>query len=127
MTVAGEIQDHQACCLSHLISLQMLAQGEAGVPLPRWAAAEIAQATGAVLAEAEAAGRAALTTVGSRQDPVDGPFLRVRLDQLAAAADDAIAAAQAGNPAAMGRHLRRFDALTSAIWTVVLGAFEESP
>jgi hypothetical protein len=60
MTVAGEIQDHQERCLSHRISLRMLAEGEAGLPLPRWAAAEVAQATGAILAEAEAAGRAAL-------------------------------------------------------------------
>jgi hypothetical protein len=45
-------------------------------------------------------------------------LLRVRLDWLAAAADDAVAAAREGNSAQMGRHLRRFDALTSAIWTV---------
>ena len=118
MTVVGGIEDHQARCLPHLIGLQMLAQGEAGVPLPRWAAAEVARATGAVLAEAEAASRAVLTTVRSSQNPVDGPFLRA-LDQLAAAADDAIAAARAGNPAAMSRHLRRFDALSSAVWTMV--------
>jgi hypothetical protein len=33
-------------------------------------------------------------------------------------ADDAIAAARAGDSGEMRRHLRRFDALTSAIWTV---------
>jgi hypothetical protein len=121
MTVAGEIADHQARCLSHLISLQMLAQGEAGVPLPQWAAAEVARAAGAILTETEAASRAALATVrsGHYQDPADGPFLRLLLDRLAAAADDAIAAARAGDPAVMSRHLRKFDALTSAIWTVV--------
>ena len=127
MTVVGEIQDHRARCLSHLISLRMLAEGEAGLPLPRWAAAEVAQATGAILAEAEAAGRAALTAVRRRQNPMDGTFLRVRLDRLAAAADDAIAAARAGNSAAMGRHLRRFDALTSAIWTVQQAVYGSGP
>lgn len=121
MTVAGEIADYQARCLSDLISLQMLAQGEAGVPLPQWAAAEVARAAGAILTEAEAASRAALAAVrsGHYQDPADEPFLRLLLDRLAAAADDAIAAARAGDPGAMSRHLRRFDALTSAIWTMV--------
>jgi hypothetical protein len=116
MSVADQIQEHQARCLVPLISLQMLAQGEAGVPLPRWVVVEVAQATGTVLAEAEAAGRAALTAVGDH--PGYGPFLRVRLDRLAAAANDAITAARAGDSGQMRRHLRRFDALTSAIWTV---------
>jgi len=125
MTVADEIQDHQARCLAHLISLRMLARGEAGIPLPRWAAAEVAQATGAILAEAEAAGRAALTAVkDSRHDPRDETFLRVRLDRLAAAADEAAAAARAGNAAEMSRQLHRFDALTSAIWMVQQAVYD---
>ena len=116
MSVADQIKDHQARCLAPLTSLRMLAQGEAGVPLPRWVVVEVAQATGTVLAEAEAA---ALTTVGVNSDhPGDGTFLRVRLDRLAAAASDAITAARAGDFGEMRRHLRRFDALTSAIWTV---------
>ena len=119
MSVANQIKDHQARCLASLISLRMLAQGEAGVPLPRWVVVEVAVATSAVLAEAEAAGRAALTAVGVKTGhPGDGTFLRVRLDRLAAAANDAIAAARAGDPGEMRRHLHRFDTLTSAIWTV---------
>jgi hypothetical protein len=119
MSVANQIKDHQARCLASLISLRMLAQGEAGVPLPRWVVVEVAQATSAVLAEVEAAGRAALAAVGVKSDhPRDGTFLRVRLDRLAAAANDAIAAARAGDSGEMCRHLRRFDTLTSAIWTV---------
>jgi len=119
MSVADQIKDHQARCLASLISLRMLAQGEAGSPLPRWAAVEVAQATGAVLAEAEAAGRAMQGAVGVSSDhPRDGTFLGVRLDRLAAAASDAIAAARAGEDGEMRRHLRRFDALTTAIWTV---------
>jgi len=42
----------------------------------------------------------------------------VRLNRLAVAADDAIAAADQGDFAQMHRHLRRFVALTSAIWPV---------
>jgi hypothetical protein len=119
MSVADQIKDHQARCLASLISLQMLAQGEAGTPLPRWVVVEVAQATSTVLAEAEAAGRAVLAAVGVGSDhPGDGTFLRVRLDRLAAAADDAIAAARAGDSGQMRGHLHRFDALTSAIWTV---------
>jgi hypothetical protein len=113
------IQDHQARCVAPLISLRMLAEGEAGAPLPRWVVVEVAQATGTVLAEAEAAGQAALAAAGVSSDrPGEDTFLRVRLDRLSAAADDAIAAARAGDCGEMRRHLRRFDTLTSAIWTV---------
>ena len=118
MSVADQIKDHQARCLASLISLRMLAQGEAGVPLPRWVVVEVAQATGTVLAEAEAAGRAVLAAAGGSDHPGDGTFLRARLDRLAAAANDATAAARAGDYGEMRRHLRRFDTLTSAIWTV---------
>lgn len=117
MSTADPIQEHQARCLAPLISLRMLAQGEAGVPLPRWVVVEVAQATNTVLAEIDAAGRAVLTAAGSGH-PVDGTFLRVRLDRLATAASDAIAAARAGDFGEMRRHLCRFDVLTSAIWTV---------
>jgi hypothetical protein len=131
MSVADQIYDHQARCLAPLISLRMLAQGEAGTPLPRWVVVEVAQATGIVLAEAEAAGRAALTAAGIGADhPRHGTFLRVRLDRLAVAADDAITAARAGDIGEMRRHLRRFDTLTSAIWTVeaaVYGSRAVSP
>jgi hypothetical protein len=119
MSVAEQIRDHQARCMAALISLRMLAQGEAGLPLPRWVVVEVAQATGAVLAEAEAASRAVLTAVGVGGDrPGDGTFLRVRLDRLAVAANDALTAARVGDSGEMCRHLRRFDTLTSAIWTV---------
>jgi len=91
----------------------------AGLPLPRWVEAEVAQATGTVLTEAEAASRSALTAAGVGGDPPgDGTFLRVRLDRLAAAANFAITAARAGDSGEMRRHLCRFEALTSAIWTV---------
>ena len=60
-----------------------------------------------------------LTALGAGGDrPGDGTFLRVRLDRLAAAADNAIAAARAGDFGEMRQYLRRFDTLTSAIWTV---------
>jgi hypothetical protein len=105
----------------------MLAQGEAGTPLPRWVTALVARATGAVLAEAEAAGQAARAAAVDGHRPRYEAFLRVRLERLAAAADDAIAAARDGDSAAMRRHLNRFDALTSAIWTVQQAVFDPAP
>jgi hypothetical protein len=118
MPDTDQIQDHQARCLADLISLRMLARGEAGTPPPRWIVVEIARATSAILAEAEAAGRAALAAAGAGDNRGGETFLRVRLDRLAAAAHDAIDAARAGNSAELRQHLHRFDVLTSAIWTV---------
>ena len=119
MSTADPVQEHQARCLAPLISLRMLAQGEAGVPLPRWVVVEVAQATNTVLTEVEAAGRAVLIAAGAGNGHSgDAAFLRVRLDRLATAASDAIAAAGAGDFGEMRRHLCRFDVLTSAIWTV---------
>lgn len=117
MSVTEQIQDRQARCLTHLIILRMLAQTEPGALLPRRVVVEIARATGAVVAEAEAVGQAVLAAA-DEPHPGDGTFLRVRLDRLAAAAEDAVAAARAGNSADLRRHLRRFDTLTAAIWTV---------
>jgi hypothetical protein len=119
MSVTDQTKDHQARCLAHLIKLRMLANGEAGTPPPRWVAVEVAQATEAVIAEAEAAGRAVLAAAeASGRRTAAATFLRVRLDRLAAAANEAISAARAGNSGDLRRHLHRFDALTAAIWTV---------
>jgi len=46
-------------------------------------------------------------------------FLAARLARLAAAADYVVTAARDGNAVALRQHLRRFDALTSALWTVL--------
>jgi len=124
MPVTDEIQEHRARCAVPLISLQMLAREEVGATLSRWVVVEVARATGTVLAEVEAAGRAALAH-GRR--PGDETFLRVRLDRLAAAADDAIAAARAGESGEMRRHLHRFGTLTSAIWTVQDAVYGSRP
>jgi hypothetical protein len=118
MTVADQIEDHQARCEPYLLRLRMIARDEtAGVPAWQSVSA-IVEATAAILAEAEAAGSeiTGLDAAGSGRGA--GAFLSVRLSRLAAAADDAIAAAWTGNFALVRRHLHRFDVLTSAIWTV---------
>jgi hypothetical protein len=116
---ANEIQDHRARCQPHLLRLRMLVRSEAGMPEPLQVVADIAEATGAILARAEAADRAArAATQANRAGSMAGMFVRVRLNRLATAAEDAVAAARAEDFARMRHHLRRFEALTSAMWTV---------
>ena len=116
MTVANRTEGHQARCLPHLLVLQMLASDDAEAPSPWLAMAKVAQATDAILAEAEAAGNEARAVGGDA--PGLGIFLSVRLSRLAVAAGEAVSAAGAGDFTQLRRHLRRFEALTSAIWTV---------
>jgi hypothetical protein len=116
MAITDRIGDHRARCVPHLLALRMLARDEAEAPFPWRARAEMAAATGAILAEAEAAGRE--VRAATRGGPGTGIFLGVRLSRLAATAADAIAAAEAGDFTGLRRHLRRFETLTSAIWAV---------
>ena len=114
MTVADKIEDHQARCLPYMLTLRMIARAEAGTALTWQVVTEVVQATGAILAEAEAAGSDARAAAG----PGTATFLNARLSRLAAAANDAIAAAGEGDSGLLRRHLYRFEVLTSAIWTV---------
>ena len=116
MDVTDQPEDYRARCLPHLLTLRMLARYTPEVPLPWLAAAEVTGATEAILAEVRAAVRA--VTGGGPDRPGAGIFLGTRLSRLAAAADDAIAAAWAGDFTQLRTHLRRFDTLTSAIWAV---------
>jgi hypothetical protein len=119
MTPTNEIQDHQVRCQPHLLTLRLLARGEAGTEPQRLVATEVAEATGAVLAEVKAAGFDVRAAAGSGSGgPGAETLLQARLNRLATAAADAIAATVAGNLAEMRRQLDRFDALTSALWTV---------
>ena len=126
MTVDGTLENHRVRCQPYLLTLRMIARGDPGLLLTQLTVAEVIQATEMVLAEAEAAGgdvraaagdvRAAAGVSGS--GPGAPAFLRVRLNRLADAANDAIAAAGAGDSGQLRGHLRRFDVLTAAIWTV---------
>ena len=119
MDVTDQHEDHQARCLPHLLTLRMLTRYTPEAPLPWLTVAEVTQATQAILAEVEAAVRAVTGGgPGSTAGPGIGIFLGVRLSRLAAAANDAIAAAGAGDFTQLRTHLRRFDTLTSAIWAV---------
>ena len=93
----------------------MIAHYEAGTALTWQAVTDVIQATGAILAEAKAAGSDAREAGGT---PGATTFLGVRLSRLTAAANDAIAAAGEGDSGLLRRRLHRFEVLTSAIWTV---------
>jgi hypothetical protein len=125
MSTADQIHGHQERCRAHLLSLRMLAWGEED---PALAAAQADTVTGAIIAEVDAAIRTALAAdVGSRRRPAAGTFLRVRLDRLVAAAQELVTAARDEDYAGLRRHLRRFEALTSASWTVQEAVFGPVP
>jgi hypothetical protein len=125
MSVADAIHDYRERSLPHLARLRMLSAGETGTPPSAAVAAEVARATGAVVAQAEAASRLALAAArAGGADDGRGPFLAARLARLSAAADDAVAAARDGNAATLRDRLQRFDALTSAIYTAEGPAWE---
>jgi hypothetical protein len=118
MDVADQLEDRQSRCLPDLLRLRMLA-GMPEAPLPWLAVAEVTQATKAILAEVEAAVRSGTDDSPGGTDGSDiGIFLGARLSRLAAAADDAITAARAGDFTQLRCQLRRFETLTSAIWAV---------
>jgi hypothetical protein len=99
--------------------LRLFARQDGGAALPPGAAGEVGQAASAIVAEADAA-VAAVADSGRRSAAV---FLAARQARLAAAAADVVAAAADGSAAALSRHLRRFEALTSALWTVQAAIF----
>jgi hypothetical protein len=128
MIFSDQIRDHQSRCQPHLLTLRMLARGEADAPLSSPVAIVVRDATNAVIAEAEAAGRAALAaTADGRRHPEAETFLWVRLARLARAADEAVDAARRGDNSGLRDHLTRFSALTAAIWAVQQAVYVQVP
>ena len=131
MIGTDDLRDHQARCMPHVAILQMFASNLTDVQLPADAARRVADATSAILAEARAAGRAALTAVADDDlRSANLSLLTARQARLEHAAQDAIAsareAARGGNVAALRQRLQRFDTLTSAMWTVQLSVWEHA-
>ena len=102
MTIADKIEDHQARCQPHVLRLRMIAHDEAGTALTWQAVTEVIAATGAILAEAEAAESYARAAAGG--GPGAATFLGVRLSRATAAANDAIAAAGEGDSGQLRRY-----------------------
>ena len=120
MATVSEIREQHAHCAPHLARLQVLGSYQAGEPVPPGLAEEVSAVTSAILAEAGAAFRATVAAVpGARRTAVAG-FLADRIAKLAAAAEQVVCAARDGDAAALRRCLRRFESLTSAVWTVHL-------
>ncbi len=118
MTDAQNIQERRARCAPHLARLRLLAGPGAGEPFLPAVADEIGQEISLILAEADAAARAVVAAAaGTRRDAVAG-FLGVRLARLASAARETTDAAKEADTAVLHRKLHRFEALTSAMWTV---------
>ena len=115
---ADRTRGYYARCVPLLARLWLLAREDAGAPLPPGAVGEVGHAATAIVAEADAAGHAAVAAVAESGRSSTAVFLAARQARLAAAAADVVAAAEYGSAAALSRHLRRFEALTSALWTV---------
>jgi hypothetical protein len=80
-------------------------------------AAELRKAANAILGEVEGMGRTMLDGDGGLA-PAAETFLWVRVARLAATADQAVDAARRGDAAGLLAHLRHFETLMSALWTV---------
>jgi hypothetical protein len=124
MTFDHPTADRQPRCQRQLLRLRMVVLSQDGMT-PARQAREIRDATNAVIAEVEATSRAVLEAGG--HEPGAEPFLRVRVTRLAMAADQAVNAARRGDLAALHAHLRHFDALTSAMWTVQHAVYGQEP
>ena len=118
MTAAHRARECYTRCVPRLARLRLLAGDGAGAPLPPGAAAQVGQAARAIVAETGAAGQAAVAAVAESRRGSAAVFLAPRQARLAAAADEVVAAAEDGSAAALSRPLRRFETLTTALWTV---------
>jgi hypothetical protein len=116
MTRTESAQHRGSRCQQELSRLRMLVLRGDSLLSSGYQAAEIRQATNAVIAEAEAASNTALG-IGGHQFGAEA-FLWVRVARLATAADRAVDAAHTGDLPAARAHLRHFDTLISAFWTV---------
>ena len=118
MTAAHRPRECYTRCVPRLARLRLLARDGAGAPLPPGAVGEVGHAARAIVAETGAAGQAAVAAVAESRRSSTAVFLAARQARLAAAADDLVAAAEDGSAAALSRPLRRFESLTTALWTV---------
>jgi hypothetical protein len=119
MDFNDRVREHERRCEPYLLKLRMLA-GSRDAALPAQVAAEVRDATSAVIAEGAAAARRVAHAAASdgRRATEAQMFLSVRLARLARSADEAVGAARSGDTSALCRHLGRFNALAAAIWTV---------
>lgn len=116
MTFTDLGDDRRLRCRRHLSTLWTLALGQNNVAFPQQAADEIRDAANSILIEVEAMSRA--LPEGGRRDPGAEAFLWARVTRLAMTADHAVDAARRGDPGGLVGHLRNFETMMSALWTV---------
>lgn len=112
-----QMDDRRLRCRQQLSRLWALTLRQDSGPASLQGAAELRDATNAVLGEVEAMGRTLLDHDG-RPAPAAETFMWVRVARLATTADQAVDAARRGDAAGLRAHLRHFETLTSALWTV---------
>lgn len=123
MGASEQIYRNRHRCVPHLARLKMLDQELAGAPAHSRLVQETTRAANAIMVEANAGYRTALARAGDGSRAAGSQsLLHPRLVRLQAAANDTVAAASRGDAVALRRHVRRFESLTSAIWTVLLSA-----
>jgi hypothetical protein len=118
VTFVGQTDNRRLLCRQQMSRLWRLALGQGGTLPSRQAVGEIREAANSVLAEVEAMAMSRARLEGGRRDPGAETFLWVRVNRLATTADQAVDAARRGDAAGLLAHLRRFETLTSAMWTV---------
>jgi len=116
MTIAERADLRHSRCQQQMSRLRVLAMSEDSLVPSGQFAIEVREATNAVIAYVEAASRVVLDV--EQHEPGTETFLWVRVARLALAADEAFNAARSGDLPALRAHLRHFETLTSAIWTV---------
>jgi hypothetical protein len=126
MNVTDDVRRHHIRCARDRARLRMLACHSGG-PLPPGAVRQIAQSTSTIVAEAKEAAHTALRAgPAGRRRSGRGSFLAARMARLENAAHEAVASARDGDTATLRQHLNRFEALTSAMWTVQLAVCDQS-
>jgi hypothetical protein len=123
MYLESDLYDHHSRCIPYLLRLHLTAAHDPLTPLPLTVADEIGEATEAILAEVEAA--AAKVAAVSVRRRATAECLAARVTRLAAAANDAVAAAKISDMTLLRCHLDRFEALTSAMWALQLAISAE--
>jgi hypothetical protein len=117
VVLVDQMDDRRLRCGQQLSRLRALTQRQESGPISLQCAAELQDATNAILGEVEEMGRTMLDHDG-RLAPAAETFMWVRVARLATTADQAVDAARRGDTAGLRAHLRHFETLTSALWTV---------
>lgn len=125
MTAAQDILERRARCGPRLARLRLLATPPVDESFPPAMAEDISKEISLILAEAAAATRVVVSASGGGRRHAVAAFLDVRLARLVSAAREVTDAAKAADTGQLHRSVSRFDALTSAMWTVELATSGE--